>query len=224
MSQQTTGYIYILTNPSFPVFMKIGYADDVEKRLKELNRSECTPYAFRLFAYYEVNHRLTDLKIHNIIDKLNPNLRSIDNINGKKRIREFYAMSAEDAYDILYAIAEINGMENKMHLMKETPTQKKENETINQIQEEARQKLRRFSFAELGIKPGEILTFIKDSTITVEVIDDRKVSYNGQTTTLSNVTYELLHKGNSNAQYNGAKYFSYHDKTIYDLWKEHEQR
>ena len=223
MPQQTTGYIYILTNPSFPEYVKIGYADDVEKRLKELNRSECTPYAFRLFAYYEVNHRLTDLKIHNIIDKLNPNLRSIDNINGKKRIREFYAMSAEDAYDILYAIAEINGMENKMHLMKETPTQKKENETINQIQEEARQKLRRFSFAELGIKPGEILTFIKDSTITVEVIDDRKVSYNGQTTTLSNVTNELLHKENSNAKYNGGQYFSYHGRTIYDLWREHEQ-
>ena len=27
------GYIYILTNPSFPQYVKIGYADDVEKRL-----------------------------------------------------------------------------------------------------------------------------------------------------------------------------------------------
>lgn len=30
-----------------------------------------------------------------MIDQLNPNLRSIDNVNGKKRIREFYAMSPE---------------------------------------------------------------------------------------------------------------------------------
>ena len=27
------GVIYILTNPSFPEYVKIGYADDIEKRL-----------------------------------------------------------------------------------------------------------------------------------------------------------------------------------------------
>lgn len=37
------GVIYILTNPSFPDFVKIGYADDIQTRLKQLNRSECIP-------------------------------------------------------------------------------------------------------------------------------------------------------------------------------------
>ena len=59
-------------------YVKIGYADDVNKRLKELNRSECIPFAFRLYAYYEVPRRLTDMKLHQMIDKLNPNLRSIE--------------------------------------------------------------------------------------------------------------------------------------------------
>ena len=36
-----TGVIYILTNPSFPEYVKIGYADDIDKRLQQLNRSEC---------------------------------------------------------------------------------------------------------------------------------------------------------------------------------------
>ena len=36
-----TGVIYILTNPSFPEYVKIGYADDIDKRLQRLNRSEC---------------------------------------------------------------------------------------------------------------------------------------------------------------------------------------
>ena len=27
------GVIYILTNPSFPQYVKIGYADDINKRL-----------------------------------------------------------------------------------------------------------------------------------------------------------------------------------------------
>ncbi|MCD7771103.1 MAG: GIY-YIG nuclease family protein [Oscillospiraceae bacterium] len=35
-----TGVIYILTNPSFPNYIKIGYATDLEKRLKQLNRTE----------------------------------------------------------------------------------------------------------------------------------------------------------------------------------------
>ena len=41
------GVIYILTNPSFPQYVKIGYADNVESRLKQLNNSECIPFAFR---------------------------------------------------------------------------------------------------------------------------------------------------------------------------------
>ena len=54
MSEQQ-GVIYILTNPSFPDYVKIGYADDIEKRLQQLNRSECIPFAFRVYATYEVN-------------------------------------------------------------------------------------------------------------------------------------------------------------------------
>ena len=76
--------------------MKIGYADDIDKRLKQLNRSECIPFAFRVYATYEVNSRLSDLKLHSIIDKLNPDLRSIDDFNGQKRVREFYAMKPEE--------------------------------------------------------------------------------------------------------------------------------
>lgn len=33
------GVIYILTNPSFPDYVKIGYATNIENRLKQLNRS-----------------------------------------------------------------------------------------------------------------------------------------------------------------------------------------
>ena len=109
MSEDAKGYIYILTNPSFPQYVKIGYADDVERRLDQLNRSECIPFAFRVYATYEVQSRLSDKKVHSIIDKLNPNLRSIDNFKGQKRVREFYAMSPDDAYSLLEAIAEING-------------------------------------------------------------------------------------------------------------------
>ena len=57
MSQK--GVIYILTNPSFPQYIKIGYADNVESRLKDLNRSECIPFAFRLGMRIALDNILT---------------------------------------------------------------------------------------------------------------------------------------------------------------------
>lgn len=34
---EKAGVIYILTTPSFPEYVKIGYADDIDKRLQQLN-------------------------------------------------------------------------------------------------------------------------------------------------------------------------------------------
>ncbi len=113
--EKPTGVIYILTNPSFPEYVKIGYADDINKRLKELNRSECIPYAFRVYAVYDVNKRLKDIAIHNMIDSINPNLRAIETFDGKKRKKEFYAMTADDAYAILETIAAISGTTDRLH-------------------------------------------------------------------------------------------------------------
>lgn len=45
-----TGFIYILTNSSFPQYVKIGYATDMKQRLDELNRSIAEPFAFRVYA------------------------------------------------------------------------------------------------------------------------------------------------------------------------------
>ena len=81
-----------LTNPSFPDYVKIGYAKDLEKRMNQLNRSETIPFAFRAYAIYEVDSNLTDVVLHDLIDRLNPDLHSIENFDGKERKREFYAM------------------------------------------------------------------------------------------------------------------------------------
>lgn len=123
-----TGVIYILTNPSFPQYVKIGYANDFKSRLKSLNRSECIPFAFRVYAYYKVPKRLTDLEIHKIIDTINPNLRAIETIDGKERKREFYELSANDAYEILLGIAKINDMESNITLVEPTSKEIKEEE------------------------------------------------------------------------------------------------
>ena len=44
---------------------------------------------------YAVSDRLKDIPVHKLIDALNPSLRSVDEVDGKQRIREFYAMTPE---------------------------------------------------------------------------------------------------------------------------------
>ena len=206
------GYIYILTNPSFPDYVKIGYADDVESRVRQLNRSECTPYAFRVYATYETEARLTDLRLHAMIDKLNPDLRSRDEIDGKKRVREFYSMSAEDAYGIFEAMAEIHGTQDKLHKHSMSKSDAKQEEQAISI---ARQKKEKFEFAKLGIPVGSELVFIHNTAIKVVVADEKRaVIYNGEDWSLSALAKELL-KRNSTVQ--GTLHFAYNGETIADM-------
>ena len=78
-----------------------------------------------MYATYEVDSALSDKKLHSILGKLNPDLRSAEEVDGKRRIREFYAMPPEDAYAILEAIAEINGFHHRLKKWKVTTTAQK---------------------------------------------------------------------------------------------------
>ncbi|MBQ3276241.1 MAG: GIY-YIG nuclease family protein [Oscillospiraceae bacterium] len=183
------GVIYILTNPSFPDYIKIGYAANLEKRLKQLNRSETIPFAFRAYAVYEVDSSLTDKELHKLIDTLNPDLRSIETFDGKERVKEFYAMSAEDAYGLLESIARISGTESRLKRVRPEG-----HEIIDEkIAEEVRETVRRgpFRFSQVGIPVGSELAFVDDPTITVTVEDDRHIRYQNMTTSLSALARDL---------------------------------
>lgn len=185
---ETQGVIYILTNPSFPDYVKIGYADDVQKRLKELNRSECIPFAFRLYAYYKVPRRLTDMKLHQMIDKLNPNLRSIEEFDGKTRKREFYNMSAADAYSILETIAQITGSEGNLALVEPSAKEVKDDEEAEEIRTKRTQtKLPKLDWMiEQGlVKPGDEICVISHPEETAKIIDGKRVEYKGQTMSMN---------------------------------------
>ncbi len=181
MESKSQGVIYILTNPSFPDYVKIGYADDVNKRLKELNRSECIPFAFRLYAYYKVPRRLTDMKLHQMIDKLNPNLRSIEEFDGKTRKREFYNMSAADAYSILETIAQITGSEGNLALVEPTAKELKDDEEAEEIRTKKISLPKLDWMLEQGlVNVGDKICVISHPEETATIIDGKHVEYNGE--------------------------------------------
>ena len=205
---EKVGVIYILTNPSFPEYVKIGYADDVDRRLKELNRSEGIPFAFRLFAFYEVSNRLSDKKIHEMIDRLNPNLRSIDDFEGKKRVREFYAMDAEEAYSLLEVIAEINGLKENLHRVAPSKKEIEADEMADSVRAEA------FKFSMCNLKEGDELEFINDSSIKCYVKNEKKVIYKDEEYSLTALAKLLLGVNYSIA---GPHYFTYRGEKLCDL-------
>lgn len=186
MEQNFHGVIYILTNPSFPNYVKIGYADDVQLRLRQLNRSECIPFAFRLYAYYEVPNRLTDMKLHQMIDKLNPNLRSIEEFNGKTRKREFYNMTPSDAYSILETIAQINGLEDRLVLVEPSDKQ------IEDEEEAEKNRVKRTVLPKLDwlieqgvVKVGDKIHVISNADEIATIVDGKHVDYKGELISLN---------------------------------------
>ena len=210
------GVIYILTNPSFPEYVKIGYAKDIEQRLLQLNRSETIPFAFRVYATYDVVAPLSDLILHDLIDGLNPDLRAIETFNGKKRTREFYEMTPEYAYNILSSIAKLSGTESRLKRIK---PEGHEVEDIK-IAEEAEKAYRRgpFTFSSVGINPGEIITFVPDLSITATVVDDKHIRIGETVTSLSGAAKSILHKN----ALQGPKFWSYNGRILDDIRTEKE--
>ncbi|HJJ42554.1 MAG TPA: hypothetical protein O0W90_04490, partial [Methanocorpusculum sp.] len=176
----------------------------------------------RVYAAYEVNSRLSDTKIHSIIDKLNPNLRSIETFAGKKRVREFYAMSAEDAYEILEAIAEIHGFTDKLVKYDLTEQEREDDESAEEIDLEHKERLAPFRFSLCGIKEGEMVEFCHPSKPSkynghlFKVEDDKHVVCDDKSWTLSGLAGEL-----SGVDYDvpGPHYFKYKGEWLNDIRK-----
>ncbi len=211
-AEKKKGVIYILTNPSFPDYVKIGFATDIEKRLKQLNRSETIPFAFRVYAVYEVESNLTDKVLHELIDKLNPDLRTVETFDGKERVKEFYAMKPDEAYALLECIAKISGTQNRLKRL--TP---EGHEILDeQIADEIRETVKRgpFRFSACGILPGSKIVFVEDPSIIATVIDDRHIEYNGETTSVSALAQRL--KGFDHAV-QGTLWFTYNEERLADL-------
>ena len=216
----TTGYIYIMTNPSFKEYVKIGYAKDVQQRLDELNRSSAVPFAFRVYATYEVDSALSDKKLHAILDKINPDLRSMEEVDDKKRVQEFYAMTPEDAYAILEAIAEINNYKNRLKKWKATAEEQKDEEIAQEISEAHQERMDPFTFSMCNIAVGEQIEFWRSNTepsgIMCVVADDKHVSYNGQKWSLTALAKHLLNVKWAMA---GPRYFKYNGEWLNDIRK-----
>ena len=198
--------IYILTNQSMPDTIKIGITDNLERRIKELDNTSL-PLPFECYYAVEVKDASKiEKKIHEGLD----DARIRDN-------REFFNTTPEQAKSIL-EIAEIMGGKDvtpKGDIV-ETAQDK-------QALEKSRKIRKRFNFEMINIQPGTILNFVKDTTITCEVHDDRKVKFRDKITSLSDAADIVLREmGYDWSAAQGPIWWSYQGKSLSELRRERE--
>ena len=198
--------VYILTNESMPDTIKVGITGNLDRRIRELDTTG-TPLPFECYYAVEVeNAAAIEKKIHEGLDD--------------KRIRqnrEFFNATPEQAKAIL-EIAEVMGGKNVTpnEDIVETPQDK-------QALDIARKKRSKFNFGMVNIGPGTILEFVKDKTITCEVIDDSKIKFRGEVTSLSASAVTVLHEmGYDWDKAHGPKFWMYQGKSLRDLRYEKE--
>ena len=215
-----SGFVYILTNPCLEGWVKIGKADDVEKRLKDLNSHESIPFSFRAYATYEVENPLEiETEIHGLIDTIDGDLRAREQRGkGRDRVREFFRMNPEDAYTVFERVSRLRG-DNHNHKLKKidaTPEQEAEERIAEDVITRSRRS--NFSFKAFDIPEGAELVYTVDPTKTCKVVGDKKVEYEGQHYSLSGLATKFWRDaGNETQGLQGALYFKYDGKLLNEL-------
>lgn len=206
-----TGYVYILTNPSFREdWVKIGKSSrPVNIRSKELDNT-AVPLPFEIYATLQtVKFDVVEKKIHKAIDRLT-DLRIRQN-------REFFNIKPELALEIFKDEAMI--LDDAVITMYENnqPIVPKVNGTVAPTKPVIPHRPR-FKFSMVNIPVGAELVFIPTG-YKVKVASDDQVEYEGRIYKLSPFvgTFMPVEKRNASGAYQGPKFFSYQGKVLTDL-------
>ena len=213
-----TGYVYILTNPSFKEdWVKIGKSSrPVDVRSKELDNT-AVPLPFEIYATMQTSkYSEAEKAIHKQIDRLTD--RRI------RQNREFFNLEPALALEIMLDLAKIssdavimkykNGVPHQLYPVMEKPIDEpKEKKTFRPP----------FDFSMIGLTVGDTVIF-DALNLELKVAGKNKVEYEGRLWSLSAFcgTYLPENMQNHSGAYQGPKYFSYQGKTLWEIRLERE--
>lgn len=213
MGQDESGFVYILTNPSFKEdWVKIGKSTrPVDVRSKELDNT-AVPLPFEIFATMQTRkfHEVEKL-VHKMIDRLT-DLRIRQN-------REFFNVAPQIALDIFRDIAQTIDDAEILEYRDNKPILLKENlKTSSPTDCPPRERRARFKFSMIGITIGEELIFIP-TKLKVRVASDDTIEYEGRIYKLSPFVGTFIPdtQRNISGSYQGSKYFSYQGQILENL-------
>ncbi|WP_371246132.1 GIY-YIG nuclease family protein [Mycoplasmopsis agassizii] len=225
MNHKQKGYVYILKNPMYKEnILKIGQSKYwPAKRAKELSNSSAVPMEFDFFAVLVTSkYKKAEKVLFDLLDELTD--RRIN------KNREFFEIEDEKAIRILKTISVLlddgeicikpdleqckieanhNNNEPINELTdddKDTELKKDQNTNKNKIQDP-------FNFYTRGLNNGDIVEFIKDSSIKATVSGKNKILYQDVEWTTTGLAQKLLSK----KPLRGPEFFSYNGTLLKNL-------
>jgi hypothetical protein len=189
------GIVYVLSNPAFDNYVKIGRTIDLEQRLRQLDNTS-VPLPFRCVYAVEVED---DVKVERLLHQAFADVRV-------RSTREFFEI---DAQRIISALKLTFGREV-------TPREDiaVDAEGIEALERTITQR-RQYNFADAHVAVGDVLTYSKDESITATVVADKKVLFEGEPVSLSKAALILLHReGYKWKQANGWAYWMKDGETL----------
>ena len=188
-----SGIVYAFVNEDIPNLVKIGQTkhDTIEKRHKGLSSTE-VPSPFIVLAAKRVPDRLkTEAMLHRVFAPWRRPRKEWFEITEDAALALFEFVLGEDVAPVLET--EINNESEQDTGKKPPPTR----------------------FPQLGLKVGDTLYFKSDPSITVEIVNDRQVMWQGDPRYLSGLTLELKHI--PNGKVDGFLWWCYDGKTLGEL-------
>jgi len=192
-----TEIIYILTNPVIPDLIKIGRTTNLEERVKSLSSHSGVPVPFEVYyACIVPDSSKVEKHIHDGFGdhRINPR-------------REFFRINPERILSIL-KLVEIQNITPNVDFVEDPDEQKSLN-----IE---RGRRTNFTFSSVGIPVGTTLHFVRDENVTVTVVDDKNVEFEGEVKSLTQSSLILLNRdhGWNSSSVTGPRYWVYENETL----------
>jgi T5orf172 domain len=192
--------IYVLKNEAMPGLVKIGLTtDSVESRISNLSSSTGVPLPFECHFAAEIPDGINLIKLEKTLHQLFAEHRT----NPK---REFFKVEPEK---VVLALS-IGGF-------KEVTPGKADIDPLEvQAMEKAKEQRRsRINLGALGIKAGDVLVLARDEAITAVVLDSGKVSFKGETMSLSGAALKALQDmGYKSTSVSGSDYWMFEGELL----------
>lgn len=183
-------YVYLLTNPAMPEWVKVGKAKNIQERLKSLNKKTAVPLPFECYACLKV-------PAENVFN-IEHGLHKFLGFSFQKE-KEFFHTTKEKVMQF-FEITQpmVPGCELLLFsdLNKETPAEKK--------------KAAATTFALLQIPVGASLVFTRDSSKVCVVSDQtNQVTFEGEPYSVSGLACKLC-----GCSVSGYQYFTFEDELL----------
>jgi hypothetical protein len=191
--------VYILINEAMPGYTKIGWTDQrVEERMRQLDTTGI-PLPFECYFAVEV-------------DAAQAIERDLHEAFADRRVRknrEWFEIDPERVAAALKPVLRLGGRDI-------TPRDDVvETEEDSRALQHAREKRANFNFEMVKIPPGSVLTFTQKENENAIVVDNKKIRFRNQETSLSRAALVLLQEmGYGWTQVQGPRYWEFEGETL----------